>query len=209
MSARTTMTFANGAGFDVLHPTKADIHWPSVAEHLAKENRYNGATPGVAYSVAEHSVRCADAALRMTEDRMLAAYLLVHDCHEGAGLKDIPTPTKRALAEVAKDFGILADEVKNAFANLTDRHDVAIHAAAGLNWPVSVEMAAAIKRFDLILFRTEWRDLMHDGPHPDWEPYRNIEPLPEKIVPMPWQEAQARFIRRAEVLLPISLGYRP
>lgn len=62
----------------------------------SRHNRYCGATKGLVYSVAEHSVRCADAALRDECDAELAAYLLCHDMHE-AYLGDDTTP--KAAAE--------------------------------------------------------------------------------------------------------------
>lgn len=45
MSAATILTLANGRGIDLLYPKVSDVHWPSYAEALAKENRYNGHTP--------------------------------------------------------------------------------------------------------------------------------------------------------------------
>lgn len=201
MSARTILTTATGTNIDLRDPAAADIDFAWVAEHLAKEKRYNGATAGREYSVAEHSVRCADAALRFTRDRTLAAYLLVHDGHE-ATLKDDTTPKKNALAEAASDFGILREQILEAFARLTDRHDVAIHQAAGLPWPPSPGLQREIKRFDLILFVTEWRDLMNGAQHPAWEPYRAIEPLAETIEPMPWKPACTLFLQRCRELLP-------
>lgn len=202
MSPRTILTLANGRGIDLLNPRPEDIDWTVIAEHLAKENRYNGATPGIAYSVGQHSVEAADAALHETGDRLLAGYLLCHDCHEHT-LKDDTTPKKRALAELAEEeFGILAPQILDAFARLTDRHDVAIHAAAGLPWPPTEEYLAAIKHWDLRMFVTEWRDFMRGIEHPNWEPYRDIDPLPQRLTCWDWIWAKAMFIARTRQLLP-------
>jgi hypothetical protein len=203
MSARTVLTLANGKGVDLFDPQAADIDWKVIAEHLAKENRYNGATPGVAYSVAEHSVRGARAAIAATGDRMLAAYFLCHDCHEGF-LKDDTTPKKRLIAEIAAaSFGGLADPVLTAFDLATYRFDVAIHEAAGLSWPPHSGIIAAIKRFDLIMFVTEWRDLMPGFVHPNWAPYSGIKPLEDTIVPAAsWREAMDQYLQCAHELLP-------
>lgn len=202
MSPRTILTLANGCGFDLLNPTPSDIDWNAFAEQLAKEARFNGATPGVFYSVAEHSVRCADAALTDTGNELLAAYLLIHDTKEG-GLKDDTTPKKRALAEMAEtEFGVLAPTIMDAYAALEDRHDVAIHAAAGLSWPPSPDMQIGIKHYDLALFVTEWRDLMRGIEHPCWEPYEKVEPLPRRIVPWEWGTARSLFLNRCTRLLP-------
>jgi hypothetical protein len=128
--------------------------------------------------------------------------------HE-AVLKDDTTPKKRAIAELcAQQFGILAEHVLGAFDRLTDRHDAAIHAAAGLPWPMPAELAAQVKAWDLIMLVTEWRDLMGDRPHPDWTPYRDVAPLPETIRPWSWPFArlalQVRWRRLLPALAPIE-----
>jgi len=205
MSAATILTLANGKGIDLLDPKPADIDWDSYAEQLSKEKRYNGATPGEEYSVAEHLCRGVDAILFATGDREVAGYFSTHDGHEGV-LKDDTTPKKRALAELAQEkFGVLASDILECFALLTYRHDVAIHEAAGLVWPPAPGLAAQIKRWDLVMFVTEWRDLMHDRPHPNWAPYSGIKPLPDRIMPWRWQTAKAGLLRRWKELLP-ALG---
>jgi uncharacterized protein len=202
MTGRTILTLSNGNGIDLLDPKAHDIDFGVIAEHLSKENRYNGATKNICYSVAEHSVRCADAALHITGDRKLAAYLLLHDAHE-AFLKDDTTPKKRALAAVAaQSFATLADYVLAAFDLLTNRIDVAVHEAAGLAWPIPADLQAKIKHWDLTLFVTEWRDLMGDQPHPDWAPYKDIRPLEARICPLDWRVARNAFLDECYDLLP-------
>ena len=56
MSARTILTLANGKGADLLNLRPEDVDFAAFAEHLAKEKRFNGATPGLEYSVADHLV---------------------------------------------------------------------------------------------------------------------------------------------------------
>ncbi|MDP2410383.1 MAG: hypothetical protein Q8M26_08860 [Pseudolabrys sp.] len=203
MTASTILTLSNGKGIDLTNPTAADIDFAVIAEHLAKEKRYNGATPGVQYPVAQHCVIGADAILRDTGNIELAGYFLLHDGHE-AFLKDDTTPKKRALAAVADEkFGILSEEIMAAFDLLTDRFDAAIHEAAGLAWPPSDAMKAAIKTYDLVMFVTEWRDLMRGLDHPNWDPYRGITPLPDTIIPMGWRQASAAFRARCTSLLPV------
>lgn len=198
MNPRTTLTMANGLGIDLLDPHAEDIDFKVIGEHLAKDNRYCGATRGLCYSVAEHSVRCADAALLATEDAELAAYLLIHDGHE-AFFGDDTTPKKWALGQIAAaNFGVLAEEITSAFELLIDRMDIAIHEAAGLTWPPSVAHVAAIKRWDKILLATEWRDLMRCE-----APYEfGVQPLPDIIDPLDWIDAGYEFNRRCEMLLP-------
>lgn len=195
-SARTILTLADGRNVDLLNPSPADfrpIDW--VAEHLAKENRYNGATPGVCYSVAQHSCECAWTAFLETSDVTLAAYLLLHDVHE-ALFKDDTTPKKRALAAIAEArFGVLASAVIAAFDELTDRCDAAVHAAAGLAWPPPEAMRAAIKRYDRMLLVTEWRDLMDGVALPGAEAYADVRAIDHTIFAEPnWHTARDNFL---------------
>lgn len=193
MNARTILTLANGRNIDLLNPTAADfldMNW--AAEHLAKENRYNGATPGITYNVAQHTTECVTAAIEESGDKVLAAYLSLHDVHESL-LKDDTTPKKRAIAAIAEQkFGVLALQVLSVFDELTDRHDAAIHEAAGLMWPPTPEMARAIKYFDRVLLVTEWRDLMGGVPLPNAEAYSDVQPLKRSIMPhRRWQSSAA------------------
>lgn len=209
MSAATILTLKNGKGVDLLNPQIDISDFDSFAEHLAKEKRYNGATPGVEYSVAEHQVRGVDAILAATGDKDLAAYFSLHDCHEGT-LKDLTTPLKEALAEIAAErFGVLAPQIVESFKLLEYRHDVAIHHAAGMLWPMPAHFIKEVKRWDLIMFVTEWRDLMLNAPHPNWAPYSGIVPLTELIEPWCWETAKAALLNRWRVLLPAFRTYKP
>lgn len=195
---RTTLTMSNGRGIDLLNPNVTDINFLVIAEHLSKDNRYCGATRGIVYSVAEHSARCADAALMATRDTVLAGYLLCHDMHE-AFLGDDTTPKKRALAAIAeKEFGVLATDILRVFDNQVAKFDRVIHEAAGLSWPPRSDLATAIKRWDTILLATEWRYLMRCEPPYDF----GVEPLPDPINPMQWDDAAHDFYARCEALLP-------
>ena len=209
MTAATILTMANGKGIDLTNPQACDIDFAVIAEHLAKEKRYNGATPGIQYPVAQHCVIGADAAFADTNDIELAGYFLLHDGHE-AFLKDDTTPKKRALAEIAaNEFGILATEIMSSFEMMTDRFDAAIHEAAGLAWPPSESMKAAIKAYDLTMFVTEWRDLMGSIHHPNWEPYRGIAPLLTTIAPWGWKQSAHAFRYRCRKYLPCFAGSTP
>lgn len=202
MSAATILTLANLKGIDLRNPKASDIDFDSFAEHLAKENRFNGATPGLVYSVAEHLSRGVDAILAATGDQTLAAYFSTHDGHEGV-LKDLTTPLKRAIAEECREkFGVLAEHVLCAINNLEYRHDCAIHEAAGLPWPMTSPMQLLVKHWDLVMFVTEWRDLMESAQHPNWQPYERIEPLRETIIPWHWQTAKRALLTRWRRLLP-------
>jgi 5'-deoxynucleotidase YfbR-like HD superfamily hydrolase len=211
MNPRTVLTLANGRDSDLLNPNIEDfrdLEW--AAEHLAKENRYNGATPGVCYSVAQHTTECVLSAMAQTGDTQLAAYLSLHDVHE-ALLKDDTTPKKRAFAAIAEEkFGVLASQVMAAFDELTDRHDKVIHEAAGLPWPPTPEMARAIKHYDRVLLVTEWRDLMGGYPLPNMEAYADVTPLKRTIVPHnKWQSSQALLCLAWRTYLPALQSTNP
>lgn len=198
MNPRTSLTTASGRMIDLLDPKPGDIVFMDLAEHLSKENRYNGATPARCYSVAEHSVRCADAAQAATGDVALTRLLLLHDCHE-AYLKDDTTPKKRALGVIAEQsFGVLAREIEQAFRMLTCRLDVAIHTAAGVTFPPSAEQQEAIHLWDRRLLATEWRDLMGCAPPFDF----GAAPLDARIEPMDWRDARNLFFARCRAWLP-------
>lgn len=194
----TTLTCADGRNFDLLNPKVEDVSFTVICEHLAKANRYCGATPGAVYSVAQHSVLCAKAALVATGDHQLAAYLLCHDMHE-AYLGDDTTPKKRALAAIIGRFGVLASAVGDAFNMLTDRIDAAIHARAGLAWPPTEEQRAGIHRWDRVLLATEWRDLMQCPPPYDF----GTLPFPDVVEPhRRWQDAAREMHTLCASLLP-------
>lgn len=204
MSERTTFVMPRAPWIDVRNPTAAMIDIPSLCERAAKEARFNGGTPGVLYVVGQHLVLAADAAFNETGDRELAGYVLAHDFHEATGVKDITTPFKNAIAETAhEEFGVVAPVVLESFARLTDRHDLAIHTAIGLRWPICERMRCAIKHYDDTMLVTEWRDLMEGCPHPDWQKYRSITPLPDRIEPWPWERARDELLARCRKYLPV------
>jgi hypothetical protein len=205
MSNDSILTMSNGCGVDLIAPRPDDIDFDSIAEHLAKVKRFNGATRGQEYSVAQHCVIGVDAILHETGNGQLAAYFLLHDGHE-AFFGDDTTPKKRALAEIAhKKFGILAADILLAFDAMIASFDIEIHAKAGLAWPATLEMSAQIKLWDKRLFVTEWRDLMSNAVHPAWNNYRDILPLNERIIPWHWAWAARSFRDRCDSLLP-NLG---
>jgi hypothetical protein len=209
MSASTILTMANGKGIDLLAVCAADIDFPTIAEHLGKEKRFNGATPDVEYSVAQHLALGADAIIANGGTELEAAYFLLHDVPE-AFWKDDPTPKKEAIAErVADRCGVTASAVLSVFKELDTEHEAAVHEAAGLPYPVPEEIHAIVKLHDVIMFVTEWRDLMHDVHHPNWAAFAGVKPLSQKIEPWPWAQARAAWLYRANRLLPSLLQHRP
>jgi hypothetical protein len=202
VSAATVLTLANGKNIDLLALKPDDVDFAAFAEHLGKEARFNGATPNVVYSVAQHLCLGTDALLAAGNSEEAAAYFLLHDCQE-AIWRDDPTPKKRALAHrIASYCGIHADEIMGEMEAIVDEHDAVIHRAAGLEWPMPGAIRKTVKLYDAIMFVTEWRDLMHNVPHPRWAPFSGIKPLLEPIYAWPWAQARAGWLYRAQRLLP-------
>ena len=193
MNPRTSLTTATGKMIDLLDPKAEDIDFSVIAEHLAKANRYCGATADLTYSVAEHCVRGAEIAFDRGE-MQLVCYFLCHDMHE-AFLGDDTTPKKRALEKIAAgSFGTLAEAVRQAFDHLTDRLDGAIHEAAGLAWPPTNEMQKQIKEIDALMLALEWRDLMRCPPPYDFGvTFPQALPFEQPIRPWEWQVARGAF----------------
>lgn len=205
MSARTILTLANGKGADLLNLRPEDVDFAAFAEHLAKEKRFNGATPGLEYSVADHLVVGVDELLAAGGSKQEAAYFLLHDVQEGIW-KDDPTPKKIAIAErIEERCGVVAEAILEVLEGIVSEHDAAIYQAAGVPYPVPEITRLLVKKWDVIMFVTEWRDLMGDIEHPHWAPYASVTPLLRRIVPMPWQEARDAWMLRARQLLP-ALG---
>lgn len=86
----------DGSVMDLLALTPADIDFGEMANALSKISRFNGRTPGLGYSVAQHCVMGADALFAETRDHAAAAAFLLHDGHEYL-LGDIVTPVTVAL----------------------------------------------------------------------------------------------------------------
>lgn len=202
----TILTLANGKGVDLLDVRASDIDWPVMAEHLAKENRFNGATPGVEYSVGQHLCCGTAAMLAAGHEPIEVAYFHIHDVPE-AIWKDDPTPKKRAIAKrISQRCGVTAEAVLKVLKEIDEEHERAVHEAAGLEWPVPPEIAKIVKRYDLVMFVTEWRDLMRGFEHPNWAPYADIPTLDEVIRPVEdWRRVMSLYLAYANALLP-ALG---
>jgi hypothetical protein len=97
---------------------------------------------------------------------------------------------------------VTADAFRAVLKEIDDEHERAVHEAAGLPWPMPVEVARIVKFYDIKMFVTEWRDLMYGTPHPDWTPYEGVEALPEVIQPWTWRVCATRLRELSNDLLP-------
>jgi 5'-deoxynucleotidase YfbR-like HD superfamily hydrolase len=209
----TWMQTASGKEFNLVAPTAAMVDFGDVAEHLSKLARFAGATPGHFYSVAEHCVRAADALYAWGRDHEACAYALLHDAHE-AYIVDRITPERWAEEAIARER-FEDDRIVAAVCEvpklLRYRIDVAVHEAAGLQFPLSVETQRLIKHIDLTMLATERRDLMRASPTP-WPILAGVEPLTDRIAPWTWPFACRQYIEALARFLPSTAavyGGRP
>lgn len=115
----------------------------TIAHHLAQINRFTGATCRP-YSVAEHSLLCADLAAEAGCDRATQLACLMHDAHE-AVVGDVSTPTKHQLG--------------NAWHAYELRHCRALRQHFGLR-DTYLRAHTTVRQMDLIALATERRDLL-------------------------------------------------
>ncbi|TGQ69547.1 hypothetical protein EN829_014875 [Mesorhizobium sp. M00.F.Ca.ET.186.01.1.1] len=148
------------SGFSALD---IDLHG-DVAEGLARICRFGGGVPGNPYSVAQHCVIGADAALEETRDANIAAYFLLHDAHEFV-FGDMTTPVAKWLATIADELygGSAGSMIKTLLATAKGRLDIAIWRAAGMP-PPGKTYRAAVDDFDLRMLATEQRQLLMPAP---------------------------------------------
>lgn len=132
----TEMETYSGRYVDLVHPLPEQISLSDIAVGLANACRFGNQVSRF-YSVAEHSVRCAEA---VKSDYKLAA--LFHDAHE-AYTGDITAPMKRTLELAAP----------NALKDLQTRLDVAICVHFGRFTPMDLKAEPVKTVDDLIMFR--------------------------------------------------------
>lgn len=171
--------------WSLLAPAPEDVHWPDIAESLAKTGRFNGHTPGVLYSVAQHCCIVHD---NLPLDARLAG--LLHDAHEFA-IGDIVTPLKEALTLLG---------ARSALDRLTAASDRAIFTRAGLPYPLPPAIAAQVAAADMRAFATECRDVAPPGIVTD--PAALPPPFRTVIRAWPWPKAAEEFLKRLYLLCP-------
>lgn len=134
-----------------------------IAHQLSQINRFTGATSRP-YTVAEHSILCAQLADRYGLPKPIQRACLLHDAHE-AYLGDMATPIKIALRYMRPDgFGC-----ESAWDDLENLH--AAHVAASLSIDQDEATQAHVKQIDTIALAHEKATI---GP-PDTEAWPSIE----------------------------------
>lgn len=181
--APTWVATADGSLIDLVAPDPAALDLRALAEALAKIPSYNAATPGLAWSIGQHSL-LVEALLPQTADGRLKLYGLLHDFHE-ALIGDIARPTLAALTH----FG--GPAAAEALAALTQTIDDAVYAAIGVRPPDSAHLKA-VRAADDAALAIEWRDFMTAPPPPALA----VAPAHPRLKPLPWPVVQEKLVER-------------
>jgi uncharacterized protein len=171
--SRPDILLVSGEYFNFLEPEKNVFGILEIGHGLSHVCRFGGqCTPF--YSVAQHSV-----IVSYIVAPEFAMDALMHDASE-AFIGDMTRPLKKLIP---------------AYKEIEANIDRDMARRFGLRYPMHPEVAWA----DLVALATEQRDLM--PPHDDeWAVLKGIQPLPEKIVALPPDEARALFYRRYQEL---------
>lgn len=175
----------SGILFDLADPQPAKVFLRDIAEHLAKINRFTGATNSAALSVAQHAVFVSR--LAETINPLAAPYALLHDAEE-AYTGDWSSPLKRTFQK----FG--AGEITERIGHNIRR---AIFQRFGLQWGAPADLWKVVKDCDGVSYVTERRDHMQGA-----DPLGPGFPEPRKYhySAWPWPKAADEFLNRAREL---------
>ena len=185
----TWIVMAGGEDVPILHPQNT-ITLGSIAHGLAQINRFAGATVRP-YSVAEHSLLCADIAAEQGHSPAVQLCCLLHDAHESV-IGDVSTPVKIELGIVWRTL------------------------EARTQWRVLSYLGAAeamrryrtiVRAIDLVALATERRDLTAYKPERNrlWPSLEKVRPI-EIDLNRAWRaqshrsEWRSKFIARFEAL---------
>jgi len=129
---------ASGQLIDIENFSEDMVHIEDIAHHLAKIQRFNGATPlDKSYTVGEHSVNLAN---YFRFYRQLRKVALLHDASE-AYLSDLVSPVKKHLSDyqeleekvqqvIYRKFGITVSDHGREDVDLADKRLIMDEAAA-------------------------------------------------------------------------------
>lgn len=180
----------SGRAFYPLDPRPEDIDIGDIAHALSQVCRFGGHCLR-AYSVAEHSVRVAQAIRDYGGSHDTQFEGLLHDAAE-AYIGDVIWPLKQA--EELGGYKRIERAIEHAIAD---------------RFGLPRRKSPIVKHFDLVLLSTEKRDLMSAGPgredgaeregaaareHLDAWHSDGWQPLAERIEPWPATEARRRFL---------------
>ncbi|WP_298981500.1 hypothetical protein [uncultured Roseibium sp.] len=180
MTAPTQL--ASGRVVDLANLSPADIHWPDLVESLVKLPRFNGATPHVTYTTAQHCCLMYDLA-----DSRYKAYALLSDFY-AAFFGEM----NRAVLFLAADMSPDPQEFIEAYRLARDEVTEVIYQAAGLaadeNHDAFRDRVTYVRSVDKRLTASEKRDLM--APCQRSDHWKLPDPFPYPV--KPWGQDKAR-----------------
>ena len=151
----TSIETFTGRFFDYREPDARDVDPLSIAHALGNICRYTGHCR-VFYSVAAHSLLCAELARLHNLPTRIELLALVHDAHE-AYVGDVNSPLKRAM-----------NGSSDRYADIEARAELVVLEALGVA-PPSASERHTVKCLDLIALKTEARVLLPSrAVGPEW-----------------------------------------
>lgn len=137
----THMETASGLYFDILNPRAADVRLEDIAHHLARINRYTGAS-GRAISVGEHAILVAGRLQALGLPARAVLRGLHHDDHE-AYTGDIGRPMKTALIKLGAPVKTIEGAIDEAIYEALQLPALLVDEAAAVKdadeWALSAE----------------------------------------------------------------------
>ncbi|MGJ8570461.1 MAG: hypothetical protein ACSHXI_07160 [Hoeflea sp.] len=189
----------DGSVRDLAAPDPLEIDFFAMANGLSKLARFSGSNPGIAYSVAQHSVMGAEAAFKETGDATLAALFLLHDGEEHL-LGDKSSPAQALLvgtlvAHTTQSSAVAADY---AWDKIKYKWREAGFMAACLGIP-GRDTWSAIEDYDRRMLNAEMLALFGLAARAQQVPVNNSAPLKLKGGIRPWaaMKAEERFVEAA------------
>ena len=185
MAGSRMITTFSGRVMDPVNSVPADFCAMDIAHALAMKCRYGGHCRFF-YSVAQHSVLCAQAAMRAGVD---ARWALMHDAAE-AYLCDVPAPVKSRL---------------NGFAEIELRLLKSLSAWLGLPDPEPLPLF--VRLLDEQIVSAEWEVLMPPSVIVNFKPVPDSSPLQDMVI-SPWgpEKSKVEFLALFRRFFPEHCG---
>ncbi|SES76244.1 hypothetical protein [Oceanicella actignis] len=171
-----------GSGLlNLTEPDPAEICLGDIARNLSRLARYNGATARP-YSVAEHSLFCADLVAERGASPGVEALALMHDAAEFA-VGDLTRPCKALLPE------------------FKERIEGPVWRAIARRFGLPPEIPEWMGHFDALAAAAEKRDLVSDP-----RPWPDLPPPPARRISM--RAPDARRVERDFLFRALDLGLK-